>query len=137
MIMLHKRILLAASIVLCLGVIALLPRLASSGSRTPSLSKEIVLVARDMSFFLSAAPAGPNPTIRLAPGEQVRLVFRNEDPGFEHDLRIDAWGIVIARLRSGESAVAVFQAPEKPGSAAYLCTFHAEMMKGTIAVVAP
>ena len=35
----------------------------------------------------------PNPPIRLVPGEQVRVTFRNDDRGMLHDFGIPAFGV--------------------------------------------
>lgn len=115
-----------------LGGIALLPLLASDGPAP----REVVIVARGMSFHVPADAERPNPTIRVEPGEELRFVFRNEDAGFEHDFNVSDWGLSIAPLRSGTSSAAVVRAPEQPGRADYVCTLHAVMMKGTIEVAA-
>jgi plastocyanin len=33
--------------------------------------------------------------------------------------------------RAGTATSLVFEAPEQPGESAYVCTFHARMMKGS------
>ena len=55
------------------------------------VSREITLVARDMAFYLSEqTQAGPNPTLQLKVGEQVRIVLRNQDPWYRAHLRDQA-----------------------------------------------
>ncbi len=79
-----------------IGAVALLPLVAEPASGV----REIVLVSRNMKFYLEGEST-PNPTIRVEPGEQVRFILRNADPGFVHWFAIDAWG--------GEGRSAQFQ----------------------------
>lgn len=95
-------------------------------------SREIHLVGRHTTFYVEGS-ADPNPTLRVKPGESIRIVFRNAEAGMRHDFTIPDWGVessVVAGV--GETAVS-FKAPER-GRAEYNCTPHATVMKGTIAV---
>jgi hypothetical protein len=113
------------------GIVAVLPSMARSAER------EIVVVAREMSFFVGQGGI-PNPTIRLSPGERVRITLISADPGFDHDFVVGAWNVRTPMLRGVGRASIVVQAPDEPGtSVEYVCSAHAVMMRGTIEVVAP
>jgi plastocyanin len=98
-----------------------------------SAVREIRLVARDMTFYVEGQDE-PNPTLRIRPGESVRLVLRNEDPGMTHDIAIPEWGAVSKRLEAGEEAAITFRAPDRPVSQPYNCRPHSKIMRGTILV---
>ena len=100
------------------------------------VSREITLVARDMAFYLSEqTQAGPNPTLQLKVGEQVRIVLRNQDPGIVHTFAIKPWNASMT-LRHDETASMLVRAPRRPGRYEYVCTPHSTMMAGVIEVVA-
>jgi plastocyanin len=102
-------------------------------SARPSVAREIRVVARGMTFYLDGG-TDPNPTLRLRAGEEVRLVFRNDDAGLRHDFTIPEWGVVTKRVEGkGETSV-TFRTPDRPTTRVYQCTPHSAMMKGTIAV---
>jgi plastocyanin len=103
---------------------------SASSARAP---REIVLVARDMSFYLDGASA-ENPTLRLKAGESVRLVLRNEEPGVVHDFAVSAWKVGTRRLQARETDTVTFRVPDTPGQHEYLCNPHASMMRGIIEV---
>jgi plastocyanin len=107
------------------GAIALSAR--SGGAR------EIVVVAREMSFYLDGE-GDANPTLHLRAGEEVRLVFRNEDTGIRHDFTIPDWGIASQRVAGKGQTSVTFRAPHTPTTRTYQCTPHSTMMRGTIAV---
>lgn len=88
----------------------------------------VVLTAKDMKFNMS------NPTIAVAPGEIVRIVIRNEDPGMKHDLLIPQLQLRTPVLEFGDEAVLQFRVP-KTGSLEYLCSFHPISMRGLLEVV--
>jgi plastocyanin len=137
----HRRfawvvVILAA--VAALGVIALLPLGAESlglarEATTAKNPREIVLVARDMSFYLDGGGT-ENPTLRLKAGEDVRLVLKNEEPGVVHDFAVSAWKLGTRRLQARERDTVTFRVPDSPGQYEYLCTPHASMMRGIIEV---
>ena len=121
----------------------MLPRLVLVGScvvasaTAPNAStppREIALVARGMAFYLPG-DATPNPTIRLAAGERVRVVVRNETAGMKHDFAVDSLSAHIGPLAAGRSAAVEFTAPRQVGQHPYRCRPHARMMKGMIEVV--
>ena len=106
------------------------------------VSREITLVARDMAFYLSEqTQAGPNPTLQLKVGEQVRIILRNEDPGIVHSFAIKPWNVLMTSRHDeaeaeAEAASMLVRAPERPGRYQYVCTPHSTLMAGVIEVVA-
>jgi hypothetical protein len=98
--------------------------------------RELVLYARGMAFYLPGSDA-PNPTLRVAAGERVRVTVVNDDPGVKHDLAVAALGLTIEPLATtpGSRGSAVLEAPALPGRYSYVCTFHAQMMRGVLEVV--
>ena len=111
-----------------LVVTAMLPVM----SKTPS--REISLVARGMAFYLEGDMASPNPTIRLAAGETVRIVLRNEDRGMTHDFAIPALETALDATDWNETESVTFDVPAAPGTYEYRCRPHMLMMRGTIVV---
>lgn len=119
-------------LVLVLGsVCTLLPLVAQ-----PKEPREVPLVVQGMAFYLGEDRTSPNPTIRVAPGERIRLTLVNKDPGFEHNFVVDAWRLRASTRRGDERASVIFEAPDQPGTTEYVCTRHAAMMRGTIEVAA-
>ena len=98
--------------------------------------RELVLYARGMAFYLPGSDA-PNPTLRVAAGERVRVTVVNDDPGVKHDLAVAALKLTIEPLATtpGSRGSAVLEAPALPGRYPYVCTFHAQMMRGVLEVV--
>ena len=100
------------------------------------VSREITLVARDMAFYLlEQTQAGPNPTLQLKVGEQVRIVLRNQDPGIVHGFAIKPWNVSMTS-RHDEAVSMLVRAPRRPGRYEYVCTPHSALMAGVIEVVA-
>lgn len=95
--------------------------------------REIRLEARGMAFYLPGDER-PNPTLRVAPGERVRLVLENRDPGMRHDLALPVLDRATTVLESGRTASVVIRAPERPGSHEYLCSLHPVLMRGVLRV---
>lgn len=96
--------------------------------------REIVLEARGMAFYLLGDET-PNPTLRLAPGEVVRLTLINRDRGMEHDLAIAELGFATDLLPGDGSRQTVrLRAPSRPGSFTYLCRLHVQSMRGLLEV---
>jgi uncharacterized membrane protein YccC len=96
--------------------------------------REVVLIARGMTFVLASDPDAPNPVIPFRAGEHVRLVLRNEAPGLLHDFHIPAWEVHVKQIRAGETSEVSFTVPATAGRYQYLCKPHSEMMKGFVEV---
>ncbi len=97
-------------------------------------AREIVLVARDMAFYLQDDPR-PNPTLVVAPGEPVRLRLINHDRGMLHDWAVDAWRTSTRLIPGdGSSDSVAFTAPSEPGDHQYVCSTHAVLMRGRLEV---
>ena len=128
----RTRFFLTITVVLALGgLVALLPL----GARSLE-PREVVVVARQMSFYVVGQAATANPPIQMAPGERIRLTLISADPGFDHDFAVTAWGVKTPVLHGEGRTSLVIQAPDRPGKAAYVCSLHDSMMKGIIEVTA-
>lgn len=125
-----RRSLVFAAIIFALAGAAVGATLALRPGAAP---RDVVLVARGMSFFVEG-DASPNPTIRVRAGEHVRFVLRNEAPGLEHDLAIPALGVALEPLAAGESRSLSVRIPAAAGTHPYLCRPHARMMRGTLTI---
>jgi plastocyanin len=114
-----------------IGVARLLPAVAK-----PQLPpREIVLVAKDMQFYLSGQST-PNPTLTLRAGEVVRVILRNEDAGMTHDFTVRGLRLALPAVEGrGQSSSAELRVPERPGRHEYACTPHALMMSGRVEIV--
>ena len=134
----HTYVRAALLVVVIFGAAALVPLVADHAeilSRTdsPTATREIRLVVRDMTFYVDGQDT-PNPTLYARPGDRIRLVLRNTEPGMSHDFTVASWKVATRLLKGkGEDAVE-FTVPDAPGSYAYSCTPHAQMMNGSIRV---
>ena len=124
-------ILLLAAATLALAGVA--PSSPSRGAEPEPGPREIVLEARGMAFYL-AGDGRPNPTLRLAAGETVRITLRNLDRGMQHDVVSDSLDLRTPLLDGGEAAGLTFAAPARPGDHEYVCTLHPLLMRGRIEV---
>jgi plastocyanin len=106
---------------------------AAAGTRQPGTTRELVLVVRDMTFYLQGDDT-PNPTLRFAPGERVRVLLRNEESGITHNFVIGDWGVQTRELRGAGTDRVEFRVPGDGGTHRYHCTPHAAMMSGLIEV---
>ena len=96
--------------------------------------RTITLTARDMAFYLDGDPI-PNPTLVLRRGEKVRLTLINQDRGMTHDFAVGSLDLATdPLLKAGTATSLVFKAPGQSGESEYVCTFHAQMMKGVLKV---
>lgn len=96
-------------------------------------AREVRLVARDMAFYLPGDDT-PNPTLRFTPGERVRIVLENEDPGMVHDLVAAGLGVAMPLVEGGGSAGVALRLPGTPGTHEYLCSLHPVLMRGLVEV---
>lgn len=106
---------------------------AVAGTRQSDTTRDVVLVVRDMTFYLQGDDT-PNPTLRFAPGERVRVMLRNEESGVTHNFVIGDWGVETPELRGAGAARVEFRVPGAGGTHRYQCTPHAAMMSGLIEV---
>lgn len=120
---------------LAVGAALLVAAGALAAAFVTAPAREITLVVRDMAFYIEGDPAaGPNPTIEVKAGEQVRIVLRNEERGYTHDFAVPALGMAVGAITWNQTAHAVLKAPSAPGTYRYLCQPHALMMYGTLRV---
>jgi plastocyanin len=124
---------LLTTVLLVAGFLALRWLPLAAGPRQDAAPREVVLVVRQMAFYAEGNPA-PNPVLRFAPGERVRLVLQNEEPGVTHNFAIDAWKVRTRELAGKGRARVEFTVPSDRGAHRYQCTPHAAMMSGTIEV---
>ena len=118
--------------VITLAAVLIVAALLPVTSKTPS--REISLVARGMAFYLEGDPNTPNPTIRVSPGETVRLVLHNQDRGMTHDFAVPALDEALDPIDWDETEDVTFDVPETPGAYEYLCRPHMLMMRGKLIV---
>jgi plastocyanin len=121
------RILLVAAMLVIAAVF--LPRLVAS--REPI--REIRVTARNMVFHVDAID-DPNPALQLTAGEQVKVVFRNEDRGMLHDFGIPEWNVRTGTVEAGSERSVTFRVPPRAAGLSYICTPHSAMMAGRIIV---
>lgn len=124
----RTRAVLIVTIFAAVGGVALMPVIAYP----PTPSREIVLVARDMAFYLEGSDV-PNPAIVVKPGTDVRIVVRNEDQGITHGFAVGLH-TAIDRIQAGTAASLSFHVPRDRGRHEYVCPPHAQMMTGVLLV---
>lgn len=118
---------------IALGVAAAAGVAGQDGGRASGTVREIRLVVRNMTYYVEG-DSQPNPTLQLHRGEQVSLRLRNDDRGMIHDFAVAAWNIGTPSLAAGEEARLDFTVPDAAGAAAYACTPHGQIMRGTMMV---
>lgn len=122
------------TLIVSLLLAALVVGVAWNASVARTAPREIVLEARGMAFYLEG-DVTPNPTLRLEPGELVRLTLVNRDPGMRHDLAIAELGVATELLPGdGSSQTVRLRAPDRPGRFPYLCSLHVQTMRGLLEV---
>jgi hypothetical protein len=113
------------------GFALLLPVMAERADRREP--RQIVIVVRDMAFFLEGTSEA-NPAIRVTAGEEIVLTLRNEEPGMTHDFAIATWG-AATRAVKGEGIDRIrLRAPRSRGTTEYVCRPHSVMMRGLMIV---
>lgn len=106
------------------------------GATERTSPREIVLEARRLAFYVPGNPR-PNPILRVAPGETVRLVLVNRDRGMRHDLVLESLGAATPLLAGeGSSASLLLRVPVEEGEHEYLCSLHRQLMRGRMLVAA-
>jgi plastocyanin len=115
-----------AALFTLLIVIVVADPFSARGGTEPAV-REIVLEAKDVVF------GGDNPTIHAKPGERVRLIVRNSDPGILHSISVPGIDSEVRHIRYGEEVVLDLTIPEG-GSFQYVCPQHAPRMQGRIVV---
>ena len=103
------------------------------GSMTPrgeagESVRQIVLEARNLTF------GEGNPTLMLEPGERVRLIVVNNDPGVLHSITLPGIDDRVYHVGWGEEVELEFTAPQQEGGFEYICPQHMPNMKGRIVV---
>jgi plastocyanin len=96
--------------------------------------REVLIVARGMTFTLPSDPDTVNPVIRVRSGERLRLTLRNEAPGLMHSFEIPAWDVKTEQIRGGSSTSVTLTVPGKQGRYQYICAPHAKLMRGFVEV---
>jgi plastocyanin len=64
----------------------------------------------------------------------VRVVVRNEERGITHDFAVPALRAATNLIDWNEDAAVAFDVPDQPGTYAYVCEPHAQMMHGLLIV---
>ena len=130
----NKSIRIAFVIAITLAGSAVLPQVTARVlPRADGNVREIRVNVREMTYYVEGV-AEPNPTLRVEPGQRLRIVLTNNDPGMSHDLQIPAWAVATRLLKGKGSDTVDFTAPTTRGKYPYKCTPHSEMMQGTIEV---
>jgi len=101
---------------------------------SPEIPRDILVVARGMTFTLPSDPETVNPVIRVRAGERLRLTLRNDAPGLMHNFEIPAWAIKTAQIRGGASTSVTLTVPGQEGRYQYICAPHANLMRGFVEV---
>lgn len=108
----------------------MLPRIVSSREAV----RDVTVVVRNMAYYVDGENT-PNPALRFAAGEQVRLTLRNEDRGMSHDFSVKSWGVATKVLDGKGQDTVTFRVPRASnGSTSYTCTPHTAMMNGAIVI---
>ena len=123
----HIRVALVIVVMIAAGMF--LPRMVSSREDI----REVRIVAQNMTYYVDGSTE-PNPALRLVPGEQVRLTFRNQDKGMIHDVRLPALGVGTKVVGFDREESIVFRVPANAPAGEYVCTPHSAMMSGKVVI---
>ena len=125
-----KYIRIAVVVAVAVSGAVMLPRIVSSREAV----RDVTVVVRNMAYYVDGEDT-PNPALRFAAGEQVRLTLRNEDRGMSHDFSVKSWGVATKVLDGKGQDTVTFRVPRgSNGSTSYTCTPHTAMMNGAIVV---
>ncbi len=127
-----KRIaLLSALMIVLVGATGVFPSMAPGEA-----GREITIVAKNMVFVIESTDSSgqANPTITVKAGQKITIVFRNDDPGMQHDLVIQGLHVQVEVVSCGETTRLTFTVPHEPGEYVYLCSFHPRRMRGVFVV---
>jgi hypothetical protein len=125
---------LGLAVLVLVAAALLLPRIASTRENTSAAgTRDLLIVAHGMTYYVDDGDA-PNPSLQFKAGERIRLTFRNEDAGMEHDFAIPEWGVTTKRVDGKGQDVITFEVPTRAASGRYACTPHSEMMNGQVRV---
>jgi plastocyanin len=125
-----KYIRIAVVVAVAVSGAVMLPRIVSSREAV----RDVTVVVRNMAYYVDGENA-PNPALRFAAGEQVRLTLRNEDRGMSHDFSVKSWGVATKVLDGKGQDTVTFRVPRgSNGSTSYTCTPHTAMMNGAIVI---
>lgn len=126
----RKYIRIGSALVVLVVAAVMLPRIVSSREEV----RDVTLVVRNMTYYVDGNDV-PNPPLRFAAGEQVRVTLRNEDQGMTHDFTIKDWGVATKVLEGkGQDSVTFRVPPRAVVAPAYSCTPHSAMMSGSIVI---
>jgi plastocyanin len=125
-----KYIRIAIVVAVAVAGAVMLPRIVSSREAV----RDVTVVVRNMAYYVDGENT-PNPALRFAAGEQVRLTLRNEDRGMSHDFSVKSWGVATKVLDGKGQDTVTFRVPRgSNGSTSYTCTPHTAMMNGAIVI---
>ena len=109
---------------------------AIAAALTRPAPREVTLVARGMAFYLETG-GQPNPTLTFKAGDRVRINFRNEDRGINHNFAVPSFKAELDPIGWNQSSDVVLNVPDAHGTYEYWCRPHMMMMRGTIQVLGP
>ncbi len=125
-----KYIRIAVVVAVAVSGAVMLPRIVSSREAV----RDVTVVVRNMAYYVDGENT-PNPALRFAAGEQVRLTLRNEDRGMSHDFSVKSWSVATKVLDGKGQDTVTFRVPRgSNGSTSYTCTPHTAMMNGAIVI---
>ena len=114
-------------LLIVLSTLTLVGWMATSTEPSNRDIRDIVLEIRGMAF------AENNPNIHIDPGETVRFIIHNLDPGMKHNFTVEGTDISTRLLYYGEKESVLFT-PPREGQWVYFCAPHAAKMRGILQV---
>jgi len=117
-------------IIICVIALGILLKMEMTTAAKPmdAAIREIKLEIRGMAF------AGNNPDLQVRPGETVRFIIHNLDPGVKHEFQIPGTDITTRLLAYGEKDTVLYHAPGEEKELQYICNRHSLVMKGRLSV---